>query len=113
MHLPWLQDERPVWRVRCAFDLVRSQGARAGDSGSRRLEREIAATGTVRRPRVRVIEGRAVLTLLVRGTDEVEASHRGLSAVDVATAQVPGLTLGELRGLTATLASPHEDGEPW
>jgi hypothetical protein len=82
----------------------------AGDVVVHRLERELAATGAVREPRVRLSGSRALLVMLVRGEDEVEASYRGLSAVDVASAQVTGLGLGELRALTATLASPRADG---
>lgn len=99
-----------MWRIRCSFDVVRSDGTPATDGGSGRLEQEMAATGTVRVPWVRLIEGQALLMMLVRGTDEMEASLRALSTVDVAAAQVPGLTLGELRKLTAALVVPREAG---
>jgi hypothetical protein len=86
------------------FDVVRGGDELAGELGCARLERGIANTGTARAPRVRLDGGQAQMVLLVRADDELDASYRGLSTVDVAAAQVPGLTLGELRSVAATSA---------
>lgn len=96
MYVAWEQDERPVWRLICVFKVQDNSGEQVGRLESRRLERVLAATGTVRGTRVLLEAGRAAVTLLVRGADEVEAAHRGLSIVDVAVRQVTRLRLGEL-----------------
>lgn len=102
MHVAWSQDRRPVWRVRCVFDVVRGGGELTAELGGARLKESIAAAGTARAPRVRLDGGQALMVLLVRAEDELDASYRGLPTVDVAAAQVPGLTLGALRALAAT-----------
>lgn len=109
MHMAWWQDERPVWQIRCVFDVLCDSAGHAGALGCHRLEQAIAATGVVREPRVRLRGGQAHLVLLVRGENRPDASYRGLSAVDVAAAQVPGLEFGELRGLLARPACTGGD----
>lgn len=105
MHVSWWQDERPVWRLGCAFEVQRNGGPDAGRPEGSRLERVLAATGVVLAPSVALAGGQAQVTVLVRGADELDATHRGLSVVDVAVRQVPRLRLGELVNRSVTRAS--------
>lgn len=112
MYVSWWRDDRPVWRLGCAFQVQRNSGPDADEPEGRRLERVLAATGVVRAPQVRLDGGQAQMVLLVRAEDELDASYRGLSTVDVAAAQVPGLTLGALRALAAVPAVPSGGASP-
>lgn len=106
MYVPWWQDERPMWRLGCAFEVQPGVGEQAGKPEGRRLECVLAATGAVREPRVRLAGGQAQMAMFVRGADEVDAAHRGLSVVDVAVRQVPRLRFGALLSRSVMSAVP-------
>jgi hypothetical protein len=110
LYVQWSRDERPIWQFRSVFDVVRDPEDPPGKLESRQLERMIAATGVGRAPRVRLGGGQAQVAMLVRGDDDVDAFHLGLSVLGVAAAQVPRLRLGELRWRSATRVYPAEPG---
>jgi hypothetical protein len=114
VHVAWGQDERPVWLLGCVFEVRplegEGEGERAGGLEGRRLWRALGAMGSVREPCVVLSGGQAEVSMLVRGADEADAAHCGLSIVDVAVSQVPGLRLGELVERSVTPARSAAPG---
>jgi hypothetical protein len=97
MQVPWAQDERPVWLLGFLFAVSNDDGEQQQDGyRGRRLARTLELMDAVRGPQSVNSGGRLALSMFVRGVDEDDATQRGLSFLDVAAAQVPGLRLGEL-----------------
>lgn len=103
MHVSWMQGERPVWRLGCGPEVERGAGAGGHAHGST-MGAGDHRDGSVRGARVRLSGGQARIVMLVRGADESDAAHRGLSVVDVAVRQVPRLRLGALLWRSVTPA---------
>lgn len=85
-----------MWLLGFVFDVQRVDKERPGGYEGRQLARTLVLMDVVRGPQVVLDGGRVALSMFVRGVDEDDATHRALSVIDVATAQVSGLRLGEL-----------------
>ena len=96
MHITWSRDERPVWRFRCVFRVLRQGDDPSARLQSRWLERGIAATGNARAATVHLSADDLQVVMLIRAVDELDAEFRGLCVLDAAAAQVRGVALGEL-----------------
>ncbi len=92
MHRPWHEDDRPAWRVTSRYEVLRLGH---GKINALELERQLAATGLARAPKVLIASGAATITVTLRAIDEVEAGAAVLGIIDAAATYVDGLTLGE------------------
>ncbi len=99
--MSWIRDDRPRWRVRMVFALD-DPAAGHGRSDAVRLEQTMAATGQVRAPRAAFGGGELAVEVVVKAVDDVAATVVGLTVLDCAVRDVPGLVLGDLRWRAAT-----------
>ena len=95
MFLSWGLDERPRWWVRLVFDVDRSR-PRPGRPEAIQVGQALVATGRVRAPNVRFAGGQAVLSLLVKGGDDLDATVAALAIVDSATRDAGVMVLRDL-----------------
>jgi len=103
MFVSWTRDERPRWRVRMVFALDDPLAER-GRPDAIRLAQAMASTGHVRAPRAVFRRGELAVDVVVKAVDEMAATVAGLSVLDCAVRDVPGLVLGDLRWRSATPA---------
>lgn len=94
MFVSWVVDERPRWHVRLTYELYGDQ--LHGRKDGVRLEASLVATGRVRGAQVRLAGGSAVLSLLVKAVDDVDATAAALAIVDSAARDAGLPVLGQL-----------------
>jgi hypothetical protein len=104
VYVSWVLDERPTWRVRLTYGL--SERALRADGSAARLEDAVTATGLGRNPVIRIDADHAVVAMLVKGVDDVEAAVRALAIVDSAERDACLGVLGDLIA-RAAVAVPH------
>jgi len=69
-----------------------------------RLAQALASTGHVRAPRAVFRQGELAVDVVVKAVDEMAATVAGLTVLDCAVRDMPGLVLGDLRWRAATPA---------
>jgi len=114
VYVNWAMDDRAVWYVRCLLEVRQREPGVGDELDLRSLERNLAATGLVRRPVAALRHGRLRVTLLLRAQDGLAATQAALCVVDVAARPLPDLVVGELLWRAANpCRPPGAGGQPW
>ena len=90
----WSADSRPQWRVRLAYDVERQVTGTEGRRAATRLEEELRGTDRAQQPRATIDGGRCLVSMYVKGVDELYAFARAQILVESAWRRVRGRPLG-------------------